>query len=89
MRLFAAEDAPAQSSITLQELLQAKKAKFMHMINPVKNEDLPPGFGGLFVTKGIKTVVFDVMPQLPWRIPEHVSVFLFAVGVLASSALSI
>lgn len=71
VRLFAAEDAPAQSSVTLQELLQAKKAKMMHMVNPVKTEDLPPGFGVPFVTKGIQAVVFDVVPQLQWRIPEH------------------
>lgn len=81
MRLFAAEDTPAQSSVTLQELLQAKKAKMMHMVNPVKNEDLPPGFGGPFVTKGIQAVVFDVVPQLQWRIPEHVSVFPSAVHI--------
>lgn len=88
MRLFAAEDAPAQSSSTIQELLQAKKAKFMHMINPIPHADLPPGFGPS-VTKGVKTVVFDVTPEVPWRFPEHVSVFLPGVHVLPSSALSI
>ncbi|KAG0617346.1 hypothetical protein M758_5G183300 [Ceratodon purpureus] len=71
VRLFAAEDAPAQSSATLQEFLQAKKAKMMHMINPAKSEDLPPGFGGRAITKGIQLVAFDVSAEVPWRIPEE------------------
>lgn len=70
VRLFAAEDAPAQSSIMLQDLLQAKKARFMHALNPVVPVDLPPGFGPS-MSMGTKPVIAAIFPSVPWRVPEH------------------
>uniref|UniRef100_A0A7I4DZ78 C3H1-type domain-containing protein n=1 Tax=Physcomitrium patens TaxID=3218 RepID=A0A7I4DZ78_PHYPA len=69
VRLFAAEDAPAQSSIMLQDLLQAKKARFMHALNPIVSVDLPPGFGPSSLM-GVKPLVAPILPSVSWRIPE-------------------
>jgi len=80
VRLFAAEDPPAQSSSTLQEMLLPKKARFMHMINPVAHGDLPPGFGPS-AQMGLKPAVATIVPQMPWRIPERVRFFLSPVHV--------
>lgn len=71
VRLFAAEDPPAQSSSTIQEMLLPKKARFMHMINPVAHADLPPGFGPS-AQMGVKPPVVTIEPQIPWRVPDRV-----------------
>lgn len=75
VRLFAAEDPPAQSTSTVQEMLLPKKARFMHMINPVVHVDLPPGFGPS-AQMGLKPPVASIVPQVPWRVPERVRSFL-------------
>lgn len=81
VRLFAAEDPTAQASSTIQEMLLPKKARFMHMINPVVHVDLPPGFGRP-AQMGLKPAVVTIVPQMPWRIPERVRSILSPVLVV-------
>lgn len=72
MRLFAAEDAPDSSGTARQDLLQAKRTKFMHATVPISSSALPPGFTPT-ATMSTKPAVGDVLPQVPWRVPTLVS----------------
>lgn len=72
VRLFAAEDAPSQSSTVRQDLLQAKKTKFLHPANLTVPVDIPPGFGPS-APKETEPVVAVIIAQISWRNPESVS----------------
>lgn len=72
VRLFAAEDAPSQSSTVRQDLLQAKKTKFLHPANLTVHVDIPPGFGPS-AAKEAEPVVAVIMAQVSWCTPESVS----------------
>lgn len=72
VRLFAAEDAPLLSGTTLQDLYQAKETKFLHVVKPVHETDMPPGFVS-FAAKptGVGASSNASMDtQVFWRIPE-------------------
>lgn len=74
VRLFAAEDAPSLSGLVLQDLLEAKKTKFMHALIPVSTDDLPPGFEGA-VTKRARldsAAILAMNAQITWQFPERV-----------------
>ncbi|KAI5059880.1 hypothetical protein GOP47_0024300 [Adiantum capillus-veneris] len=73
VRLFAAEDAPSISGSVLQDLLEAKKTKFMHALVPVAGDDLPPGFEGV-ATKRARldsAAILAMVAQITWRFPER------------------
>ncbi|MCO5553170.1 hypothetical protein L7F22_006691 [Adiantum nelumboides] len=75
VRLFAAEDAPSLSGSVLQDLLEAKKTKFMHALAPVSGDDLPPGFEGV-ATKRVRldsAAINAMVAQITWRVPETFS----------------
>lgn len=74
VRLFTAEDAPSLSGLVLQELLQAKRTRFMHAVIPVSADDLPPGFEGAAVKcAGLHTsVITEMEAQISWQCPEKV-----------------
>lgn len=77
VRLFVAEDAPVMSG-AIQEQLQAKQARFMHIfqtsVTSVSPEDAPPGFGGVAVKpKADPAALALIVAQIPWRRPDMVS----------------
>lgn len=74
VRLFAAEDSPGQLSSSRQDLLQAKRTRFMHAINPIASNDIPPGFGPVAL-KSFKPAAVAIMQQVVWRAPEVVSFY--------------
>ncbi|KAG6546396.1 hypothetical protein Mapa_012136 [Marchantia paleacea] len=74
VRLFVAEDAPVMSG-AIQEQLQAKQARFMHIfqtsVTSVSPEDAPPGFGGVAVKpKADPAALALIVAQIPWRRPD-------------------
>ncbi|KAL2612976.1 hypothetical protein R1flu_024668 [Riccia fluitans] len=74
VRLFVAEDAPVLSG-GIQEQLQAKQARFMHIfqssVKKVALEDAPPGFGGVAVKpKADPAALALIIAQIPWRRPD-------------------
>ncbi|KAL3680090.1 hypothetical protein R1sor_023046 [Riccia sorocarpa] len=74
VRLFVAEDAPVLSG-AIQEQLQAKQARFMHIfqssVKKVAPEDAPPGFGGVAIKpKADPAAMALIVAQIPWRRPE-------------------
>lgn len=72
-RLFAPEDPPSSSGTVLQDLLQAKKTKFMHAVIPVSEDDLPPGFEGVAAKRArldTAAVTTTMVSQISWRYPE-------------------
>lgn len=71
VRLFAAEDAPSLSGTVLQDLLEAKKTRFMHAVIPVSEDDLPPGFEGVAAKRAkLDTAAIEMAAQICWRCPE-------------------
>eukprot|EP00250_Pteridium_aquilinum_P008467 c17971_g1_i1 orf=781-2496(-) len=73
VRLFAAEDAPSLSGLVLQDLLEAKKTKFMHALVPVSTDDLPPGFEGVATKRARLDIdaILAMVAQITWRSPER------------------
>ncbi|CAM6129267.1 unnamed protein product [Calypogeia fissa] len=75
VRLFVAEDAPVMSG-TVQDLLQAKPTRNMHMCNPsisAPTPDAPPGFGGVPVKSQPDLLALAaIVPQISWRAPSKV-----------------